>query len=221
MSDMPWRTLRALSRASLSRTVDLNVEGLAHVPASGPVILAARHFHHLIDGEVLMATLPRPAHLMVALDWATKQPGRTVLAAACRSARWPAVIRPDSPFQFDQAERRRALSAAMRESLQLLREGRILVVFPEAFPNVDLRPGPKADERAFLPFHDGFARLAAIARSEGLNVPIVPVGFDYVRGRRWSVTARFGQPITLASRADLDAVRAEVEAKVTTLSQPG
>ena len=39
--------------------VKLTVEGLEHVPGSGPVLIAARHFHHLYDGCVLMKAVPR------------------------------------------------------------------------------------------------------------------------------------------------------------------
>src|SRR4051794_26465136 len=109
MSDMPWRSLRAFSRTMLKRSANLDVIGLEQVPAARPGILAARHYHNQIDGEALLATLPRPTHLMVALDWATSAPVKSGLAAACRAARWPAVIRPDSPHPIEPVEQRRVL----------------------------------------------------------------------------------------------------------------
>jgi len=220
MSDMPWRSLRAFSRTMLKRSAELQVEGLENVPPSGPVILAARHFHHQIDGEALLATLPRPTHLMVALDWATNAAGKAGLTAACRAARWPAVIRPDSPHGIDPAAQRRALRIAIRESLQLLREGRILVVFPEGYPNIDDHPNPKTEGRAFLPFQDGFARLAGIALREGMHVPVIPVGFFYEAGPKWKVILRFGEPVSLRASAETASLRAGVETSVTALSQP-
>ena len=51
------------------RKVKLEVEGLENVPRSGPVLIVARHFHHLYDGCVLMKTVPRRLHIFVALDW--------------------------------------------------------------------------------------------------------------------------------------------------------
>jgi 1-acyl-sn-glycerol-3-phosphate acyltransferase len=203
----------------LKRTADLCVEGLENVPASGPVILAARHYHHQIDGEALLATLPRPTHLMVALDWAGKGAGQAGLAAACRAARWPAVIRADSPFAVDANEQRRALRIALRESLELLREGRILAVFPEGYPNIDANPTPKTMCRPFLPFKDGFVRLAEIARAEGMATPILPVGFAYEPGPRWRVAMRFGSPLQIRNHADVERVRAQTEAAVIALSR--
>ena len=66
-ADMPWRSLRAMSRAML-RKVDLRVEGVEHIPASGPAILVARHYHHLYDGAAALATAPRSLHPLVAMD---------------------------------------------------------------------------------------------------------------------------------------------------------
>ena len=211
--------MRAFSRTMLKRSADLTVDGLDNVPASGPVILAARHYHHQIDGEALLATLPRPTHLMVALDWVEDGLGRSGMAAACRAARWPAVIRSGATSGADGAARRRALRAAMRESLQLLREGRVLVIFPEGYPNVDPNPTPKDDAHPFLPFKEGFARLAAMASAEGMIVPIVPVGFSYEPGPKWRVTMRFGKPVILTEREEIDRVCVQVETDVIALSQ--
>jgi hypothetical protein len=37
---------------------EFTVEGLEHVPASGPVLIVARHFHHLYDGCILLIIFP-------------------------------------------------------------------------------------------------------------------------------------------------------------------
>ena len=41
-----------------ARRIDLRVEGLEHLPATGPAIIAARHFHHFYDGCALVAVVP-------------------------------------------------------------------------------------------------------------------------------------------------------------------
>ena len=38
-------------------------------PPAGPVVLASRHDHHLLDALVLLTAMPRQAHFLVALDW--------------------------------------------------------------------------------------------------------------------------------------------------------
>jgi len=82
MPDMAWRSLRAASRAMVRRNLDLRVEGAEHVPQNGPVIIAARHFHHLHDGCVMLATIPRPAHILVGLDWISSAPGKLAMERA-------------------------------------------------------------------------------------------------------------------------------------------
>ena len=53
---MPRDVLALAASDSLlvMRRVDLQVEGLDHIPATGPVMIAARHYHHLYDGPALI-----------------------------------------------------------------------------------------------------------------------------------------------------------------------
>jgi putative membrane protein len=90
-----WRAIRAGARLLVRRRVDLAVEGLAHVPRSGPVLVASRHFHHLYDACVLLAAVPRPLHFLVALDWVRGRRGRRLMEGVCGVARWPVVLRAD------------------------------------------------------------------------------------------------------------------------------
>lgn len=219
MSDMPWRFLRGFSRRSLAKKADVTVVGLDHVPERGPVILAARHVHHQIDGEALLATLPRPTHFLVATDWATGGIAKSVLTFACRQARWPTVIRGKSPFSTDQQDRNRLNLRAMRDELRLLEEGRILVIFPEGFPNIDKNPTPKQSDDDMLSFEPGFARLAQLAARRGVPARIIPVGFHYQRGQRWQVTMRFGPAIEVRDR-DAATIIADAERAVRDLSAP-
>ena len=228
---MARRTLRAGARLVVRQRLDLTVEGLEHVPRRGPAILAARHYHHLFDGCALIATIPRPVHILVALDWIERGTGRRAMDRACRLAGWPTVVRTDRasrarwerlPFADRarlEASARRALRRATAESIALLRSGRVLLVFPEGYPNVDPGFTPKPDDEAFLPFQPGFARLAAFAEKDGqTRVPIVPVGFRYVRGARWRVVLRFGEPLFAATRGDQAELVGLVEERVRALS---
>ena len=72
------RFIRVACRLLVQR-IDLRVEGVEHIPASGPVVIAARHFHHLWDGCALIAASPRPLHVVVALDWLHQPVGRRLM----------------------------------------------------------------------------------------------------------------------------------------------
>jgi putative membrane protein len=219
MAEMAWRSLRAASRF-LVRRLDLRVEGAESIPPSGPTIIAARHFHHLYDGCVILAQVPRPVLILVALDWVRSRPGRFVLERACRAVRWPVVLRRDGPTAVDHVDAARAFRRAARETISLLRAGRVVLVFPEGYPNVDPGFTPKPDEAAFLPFRPGVVRLATLAAEQGIRVPIVPAGFWYRRGNRWQVVLRFGEPLTLDQRSQEEDVLRQIETRVRCLSAP-
>src|ERR671930_669424 len=59
-----YRLFRAPARRLLERAFDLAVEGLEHLPASGPYIVAANH-HNYLDGVVLGAVVPEPIRFIV------------------------------------------------------------------------------------------------------------------------------------------------------------
>ena len=214
-------SVRAVCRLA-ARRIDLRTEGLENLPAAGPVVLAARHFHHFWDGCALVATVPRPVHIVVALDWIAHPVGRRMMAWACRAVRWPVVYRTDHPGRparsgaggpIDGAAAQ--LRASARDCVALLRADRVLLVFPEGYPNIDPGYTPKLDESSFLPFRPGFLRFVALAQRAGAApVPIVPVGLDYRRGDRWHLTIRFGSPVLLGPADDRDALLREIEAWV-------
>ncbi|MEJ7838217.1 MAG: 1-acyl-sn-glycerol-3-phosphate acyltransferase [Thermomicrobiales bacterium] len=215
---MPWRSLRAISRIMVKRNLSLVVEGADLLPRTGPVIVASRHYHHLYDGCALLATLDRPSHVLVAGDWAGNPASRMLLARACFAARWPVLMRPGGPSRITDAQAAGAFRTVIRNALNLFREGRILIVFPEGFPNVDPGYTLKTDDSMFLPFERGVVRLATIAARSGIEVPLVPVGFSYEKGDRWQVIMRFGSPIEVTSRDDEAAVLHQLETSVYALS---
>lgn len=227
---MAWRSLHLMCRRSLARHVDLTVEGLEHVPRTGPVLIAARHYHHLYDGCAIGTTLPRHVHVLVAMDWLQRPAARGIMARACRAARFPVVIRPgaadhrpdlrDNPAARAgfEAEASRALRRAATETVVLLRGGHVVLVFPEGYPNIDPGYTPKTGEE-FLPFEPGFARLVALAqRDGGPRVPIVPTGLAYALGPRWCLILRYGPPLFLDQTTNRFAFVREVEARVKALS---
>ncbi len=217
---MPWRSLRTAARLGMRRKVDLTVEGLDHLPTTGGVLIAARHYHHLWDGAALFASIDRPASIVVGLDWVQSAPLRAGLMAACRAAGWPVVSRSNPVRPVPEADARKLLVRATRETLELLRNGQVVIVFPEGYPNIDPGETRKSDADDWLPFEPGVVRLAQIAARQGIPAPIVPVGFTYGAGERWAVTMRVGKSIAVGTRSDPDDLLAQVERAVRELSDP-
>jgi uncharacterized membrane protein len=225
---MSHLTVRTASRALIRRKATLTVEGREWIPQRGPVLIAARHFHHLYDGCALLSVVPRRLHLLVAPDWIRLSFLRFVMERACALLDWPIVLRaerliasaPAARNAYSSDEVQRYLRRAVRETIQLLRSGEALVIFPEAYPTIDPVYTPKQSEDAFLPFRPGFARLVALAERDGAGpVAIIPAGLFYQREERWRITLRFGPPLFRQDFADLEQLIHAVEERVHSLSE--
>jgi putative membrane protein len=221
--------MRLIARALAGR-LEIEASGLDHIPPQGPVILAARHYHHLFDGLALLLTLPRPTHVVVTLDWAPNGFTRAAMEALTRLAGWPVIARTQALVtEADRARRQTIFSggraqrdqrAGLRAALRLLMEGRALVVFPEGYPNIDPHYTPKRYAEEWLPFKGGFAAIAAAAeRRSRAKIPIVPVGLHYRREGRWKVRLRFGTPVCLRDFPSRRCLIDYVEAQVRFLSR--
>jgi uncharacterized membrane protein/1-acyl-sn-glycerol-3-phosphate acyltransferase len=209
------------------RKVKLEVEGLENVPRTGPVLIVARHFHHLYDGCVLMKAVPRRLHIFVALDWVRKRWLRNVMESACTTVDWPIVLRAEQLHDNSDAasrayaldEARSYLRHAMKVSIRLLRDGEALIVFPEAYPDIDPRNTPRVENNASLPFRPGFARLVDMVEKNGhTKVAIVPAGLSYVQNGRWNITLRFGPVLSRSDYIDSTHLVQDVEHRVRELS---
>lgn len=226
MGGLEWGatwSLRLSARALAARRLDFRVEGLEHLPRQGSLLIASRHYHHLYDGCALLAVMPRPLHILVALDWVTTQRGRRLMERACHTAQWPAMLRAErlqAPGRsaYNSTEAERYLNRAVHDAVSLLRAGRALAIFPEAYPAIDPHATPNTGG-ADLPFRPGFVRIAEMAQRDGhTRVPIVPAGLCYERGRRWRVTLRFAAPHYVYGRHDRMIVLRAVEEQVRRLS---
>jgi len=229
LSQSIWLLMRASSRIIGRCRLDLHAEGLEHLPRSGPVLIAARHFHYFYDGYTLIRSIPRRLHTIVALDWIRTRPLRLLIELGCAMADWPVVLRSeqlrkhgtDGRKAYAPVESRQYLRHVALDVVRLLRSGEILVIFPEAYPNIDPHPTLKSDLDTFLPFRPGFVKLAELAeRDRRTRVAIVPVGLIYTRGRgkRWHTTVRFGQALFLSDFASDEQVLRAVEERVHALS---
>ncbi len=206
---------RAIAWWSLRTMTDgVWVEGLERVPRTGPVLLAARHYHHLLDGAVLVHHLGRPVHIVVGLDWSANAKQRRGMERACAWARYPVILRPATTGVhggYAAGEVQRYLRSGLRDAAALLRDGRVVLVFPEGYPVVDPATSNatprERDADGLLPFAAGFRSIARAAQHNGVrDIAVVPVGLRYEpRGTRWRITARFGTPLA-AAEADVATV---------------
>ncbi len=194
---------RQAARLLVARALELHVEGLEYVPASGPAILVARHYHHLYDAAAILASVPREVHVLIALDWLRAGARLRAMRWLANAARWPGVWRSGPGWRLNRE--------GYQQSLQVLRQGGLLLVFPEGYPTIDPAGMRQKDADAFGPFDAGFLVLA---RRTGVQVPIVAVGLWYSPrpGGGWTVWLRFGEPV-------FDPQLAKIESGVRTLSR--
>jgi 1-acyl-sn-glycerol-3-phosphate acyltransferase len=94
----------------------ITVEGLEHVPSTGPVILAANHRDNL-DGYLLMRLVPRMVHV-------AGRPDAFGTGALCALWRRLGVF-PADPW-------------GMRHALTLLADGAVVAIFPQATISAEL-----------------------------------------------------------------------------------
>ncbi len=214
----------------LSHRLRLVVEGTEHVPISGPVLLAARHYHNFWDGCALLVASHRNVHLVVALDWVANLRQLMVMQRLTHLAAWPVLLREERVLRRIEGERptlfgpedvQRYRLRCLRQCVRLLQEGRMVAMFPEGYPNVDPHYTLKRSADEFLPFRFGFARLAvAAARHLGRPVPVVPVGLHYHDRSPRRVSVRFGAALQVDAATDPAATVVQVESLVHQLSQP-
>ena len=165
---------RAPSRWLVRRRYDVRVTGAEHVPATGPVILAANHVG-VVDGPMLSMFAPRPVHCLTKIEMFTGRTGAFLLAAGQV---------PLDRFRVDPR--------GVRTSLRVLRDGGALGIFPEG-----VRGAGELDR-----FHRGAAYLALVSGAP--VVPVTVVGTREPGGHRESLPLRgarldfvFGEPVDL------------------------
>ncbi len=159
-----YRALRPPLRQALVRWFDLRVDGLEHLPASGPYLIAANH-HNYLDGVVLGVTVPDPISFLVMPRVWRATPLHPLFHRNIRSI----------PIDLERGD-----VGALRRALQILQEGRVVGIFPE---------GPFSVRGRLEPGLPGVALLAL--RS---GVPVVPAGirgtYEALAGRRGYIPRR-------------------------------
>jgi 1-acyl-sn-glycerol-3-phosphate acyltransferase len=169
-----YRAARAALRTLVERVFGFAVEGVGHLPASGPYLVAANH-HNYLDGVVLALALPRPVSFLVMPRVFRATPVHPLLHRLLGSIE----LRLHTPDV-----------GALRRALARLAAGRVVGIFPEGPFSVRGR------------LESGLPGVALLALRSG--VPVVPAGirgtYEALAGRRFYVprrhplAVRFGSP---------------------------
>ncbi len=195
---IPFRLTRALLLGILAPALRLRIEGLEHVPRSGPVIVVCNHLHNA-DPVLLSVAFPRPLHYMAKIELFSVP----VIAQ---------IIRRVGAFPVDRGK---ADLSALRHAQAVLTEGIAVGIFPE---------GTRSTTRALRRALPGAGMIAL--RAGVPIIPATIIGSEWlpgngakaVRGRgvsrllpgRRGVIISFGEPFRIPT--DLTARRASIQA---------
>ena len=164
-----------------------SVEGLHHVPATGPVIVASNHLS-FADSVVIPVVMPRKVAFLAKSDYFT---GSGVKGALTRA--WFEGL---GHLPVDRDDTRAAI-LSLDTALEVLARGEAFGIYPE---------GTRSRDGRLYRGRTGVAHLALTA-----GCPVVPVGLQGTADlqpvgsnmpRLARVSVRFGEPITVASEYD-------------------
>ncbi len=165
----------------------VQVLGQERLPLDGPLLLAPTHRSRwdalVITYAVGHRVSGRNCRFMVTLDEMKGLQGWLLHRLGC--------------FPVNQV---RPTTASLRYAVDLLATSHQLVVFPEGRIRNDDTP---------MQLRQGLARLALLAASQGVHVPVLPVGIAYGHGRprfRDSVAICLGQPLAISGQGRAAAV---------------
>jgi len=184
MSGAPglYRFLRSTLPTIVMPYFKVAVEGLEHVPSTGPAVIAGNHLS-FIDSIVLALALPRPLYYLGKSDYWESARTRWLVAGA-------GVV----PVYRDGGDRS---ESSLRAGVRLLQRGDLLGIYPE---------GTRSPDGRLYRGKTGPVRMALEA-----DAPVVPfgiVGSDVAMPqdrrviRRAPITLRFGRPIDLSRYRD-------------------
>ena len=163
------------------------VEGLHHLPATGPVIVASNHLS-FADSVVIPVVAPRKVVFLAKSDYFT---GTGVKGALTRA--WFEGL---GMLPVDRDDTRSAM-ASLDTALAVLGRGEAFGIYPE---------GTRSRDGRLYRGRTGVAHLALTA-----GCPVVPVGLQGTAElqpvgtnvpRLAKVTVRFGEPITVSGEYD-------------------
>ena len=203
---MPDTVVRFVSTAMVQTFFRrIEVDGLERLPTTGPVITVANHANGLVDGLLLMSTLPRWPRFLGKATLFRIPPLKPLL----RLAGVIPVYRAKDAKAGD-ADRTAQNDATFAECRRLLGLGAVVAIFPE---------GISHDLDTLQPLRTGAARIALTAAAEGaVSLDIVPIGlaYDAKATFRSHALVTIGDPIRVGQWAE--AYAADERAAVRSLT---
>ena len=177
---MAYALLKAILLPLLSLIFRPKVEGLSHVPTNGPAIIASNHLS-FSDSIFMPLVIPRRVTFLAKSEYFTGKgiKGRAT-AAAFRALGHVPVDRSGG----------RSSEAALETGLRILREGKLLGIYPE---------GTRSPDGRLYRGRTGIARMALES-----GVPVIPVAMidtDKIQPpgkalpKIMQVGIRFGEPL--------------------------
>jgi glycerol-3-phosphate O-acyltransferase/dihydroxyacetone phosphate acyltransferase len=177
---MLYRLLRVIFRGAMwiffSR---IEIEGLDHVPESGPLLLVPNHINGLVDGLIVAGCLERPVTL-TAKSTLANIPFLDTLMRAVN------VITFQRREDVSQGADPSANVSALEEARARLAAGGAICLFPE---------GKSHSEPSIRPFRTGAARIALAyleQHGDAGGLRIVPVGLHFERKQHFRSRAWVG-----------------------------
>jgi 1-acyl-sn-glycerol-3-phosphate acyltransferase len=193
-----WELLRIVAIPILAIVARVQLRGRYNVPRRGPYILVANHLSWL-DIPLIPAYLPGKVIYMAKEELFTGRIG------------WLVRFLGAFPVKRGEGDRQ-----ALRAADELLKRGKVLVIFPE---------GTRSKTRTMAKAHSGMGMIALRA-----GVPVVPVaiwGSEYVLKKFGApVTISYGEPVTLRpkgnkiTREDIDNATNEVMQRIAAMLPP-
>jgi 1-acyl-sn-glycerol-3-phosphate acyltransferase len=186
---MIYRAIRALARLLLSVFYHrVEIVGLEHVPASGPLVIVANHHNALVDPALLVAAILRQL-VPIAKAPLFRHP---LVGPILRLVGAIPVHRRQEGLAATEPARNAPMFA---RAIETLRGGGGILIFPE---------GMSQPEPTLMPLRTGVARLVLGAeRAEpGLEVPVLPVGLVFHRPGTfragWALVV-IGEPLRMSN----------------------
>ncbi|NHM27943.1 1-acyl-sn-glycerol-3-phosphate acyltransferase [Desulfofundulus sp. TPOSR] len=192
---MFYRFARALCRVILALIRRWKVVGAHHLPPSGGVLVVSNHVSYW-DPVVVGCALDRQVHFIAKAELF----GIPLLGPVIRALGAFPVRRGGGDRQ------------AIRRALELLKQGRVVGIFPE---------GTRSKSGELLEPHLGAAMLALRAK-----VPVLPVAVINTRGIFGKVRVHIGKPLVFSrddqtGRPDYQAVSRELMHEIARLMDSG
>jgi 1-acyl-sn-glycerol-3-phosphate acyltransferase len=193
-----WTTIRVLVKIVFAIIARVRLSGLENVPAAGPFIIASNHLSWF-DVPLIPAYFSRPVIYMAKEETFQSRIG------------WLVRFLGAFPVKRGEADRQ-----ALRTADEQLKEGNIIVIFPE---------GTRSRTHTMARGHSG---LGMIALRSG--VPVLPVAVSgsekLLKKFRPRITVTYGQPMILkprgqkVTREDVDAATEQVMHRIAEMLPP-